>query len=279
MKHIQGSFEGVRNVNIYYQAWLPEKEVRAVLLIVHGLGEHSGRYANVVERFVPLGCAVYGFDHIGHGKSDGEREVIQRFDDFTDTLKIFYKMVTEWQPSAPVFALGHSLGAEIVAYYLLDHQEDFKGAILSAPVVIVGDGISPITIMMSKVLSRIVPKMGVLALDASVLSQDPKVVEAYVNDPLVFHDKTPARMGAEMLSAITRITAEAGRINLPMIILQAAEDALVDPSGARMLYEEASSPDKTLRIYDGMYHEVFNEPDRERVFKDVENWLERQLSG
>jgi alpha-beta hydrolase superfamily lysophospholipase len=119
--------------------------------------------------------------------------------------------------------------------------------------------------------------MGVLALDVNSLSRDPQVVEAYVNDPLVFHDKTPARLGAEMLSAMTRITEEVGKLSLPMIIVQGSEDRLVDPSGAQMLYDNANSADKTLKIYDGMYHEIFNEPDRERVLTDVENWLEARL--
>jgi len=278
MKHIEGNFEGVRNANIYYQAWLPDGKLKAVLLVVHGLGEHSGRYMNVVDRFVPIGYAVYGFDHIGHGKSDGEREIIERFDDFTDTLQIFSRIVAEWQPGIPIFILGHSLGGEIVTYYLLDHQEEFKGAIISAPAVKLGEGISPLTISVGKVLSKIAPGMGLIALDTSVLSRDPEVVEAYVNDPLVFHAKTPARMAAEMLSAMMRITAEANRITTPMILVQGAEDLIVHPSGAQMLYDKASSADKTIKIYDGMYHEVFNEPDRERVLKDVENWLERQLS-
>ena len=278
MKHIEGNFEGVRNVNIYYQGWLPEGEVKAVFLIAHGLGEHSGRYMNVINRFVPLGYAIYSFDNIGHGKSDGEREIVQRFDDYTITLDIFYKMVTEWQGGKPIFLLGHSMGGTIALYYLIDHQNDFTGTIISAPLIQVGDSVSPVTITLSKILSKIAPKFGVASLDANAISRDPEVVQAYVNDPLVFHGKTTARLGAELLSAMMRITEEAGKISLPMIIVQGAEDTLVKPSGAQMLYDKASSEDKMLKIYDGMYHEVFNEPDRERVLKDVENWLESHLN-
>ncbi len=133
--------------------------------------------------------------------------------------------------------------------------------------------------MLSKILSKIAPKMGLLALDVNGISRDPEVVEAYVNDPLVFHGKTPARIGAELLSAMMRITDEASKLTLPMTIVQGAEDILVEPSGAQMLYDKASSADKTLKIYEGMYHEVFNEPDRERVLKDVESWLEIQFNG
>jgi alpha-beta hydrolase superfamily lysophospholipase len=234
---------------------------------------------NVVDYFVPLGYAVYGLDHIGHGKSSGEREMVQQFDDFTITLNSFDRMVSEWQDGKPVILLGHSLGGTIIYYYLLDHPDEVNGAIISAPLVKAGESVSSLTIAIGKIMSRIAPKMGVLSLDVSALSSDPQVVEAYVNDPLVFHGKTPARLGTEMLSAMTRITAEVGKLSLPMIIVQGSEDRLVDPSGAQMLYEKARSTDKTLKIYDGMYHEVFNEPDRERVLVDVENWLEARLKG
>jgi alpha-beta hydrolase superfamily lysophospholipase len=278
MKHIEGNFKGVRDVNIYYQGWLPEENIKAVLLVVHGLGEHCGRYMNVVNHFVPLGYAVYGLDHIGHGKSEGTREFVESFDDFTDTLAIFYNMITEWQANKSIFLFGHSMGGTIAAYYLLDHQADFKGAILSALLVKVGDSVSQVTITMSKVLSRVAPKMGVVALDVNSISRDPEVVEAYINDPLVCHGKTTARIAAELLSAMQRITAEAGKITLPILIVQGAEDNLVDPAGAQMLYDKASSADKTLKIYDELYHEVFNEPERDLVLKDVEDWLEIQIS-
>lgn len=273
MNHIEGSFDAVRDLSIYYQAWLPEHEAEAVLLIVHGLGEHSGRYGNVVDHFVPLGYAVYGFDLVGHGKSEGAREFVQDFTDYTATLNTYYGMVKAREPERPLFLLGHSMGGLIASYYLLDHQSDFQGAILSAPGVKVSDTISQSTIIMGKIASVLAPKMGVLPLDASAISRDPQVVEAYQNDPLVFHGKTPARLAAEMLQAVQTVTAEAHRIALPFIVLQGTEDKLVDPAGAQMLYEKASSPDKTLKLYEGLYHEVFNEPEREQVLRDVEAWL------
>lgn len=277
MQHNEGFFKGIRDTKIYYQGWQPEGDVLAVLLVVHGMGEHSGRYMNVVNHFVPLGYAVYALDHIGHGKSEGERELVDRFDDFTETLETFYQMVAGWQVGKPMFLLGHSMGGAIAAYYLLDHQEDFSGAVISAPAVKAGEGISPLTITMSKILSRIAPKMGVLALDANSISRDPEVVKAYADDPLVFHGKTPARLGAELLSAMFRISEKAGKIDIPMIIVQGADDLLVEPSGAQMLYDRISSENKSIKVYEGLYHEVFNEPDREVVLKDVADWLESVL--
>jgi len=273
MKHIEGNFTGVRNIKIFHQAWLPEGNVNAVLFIVHGLGEHSGRYQNVVNHFVPLGYAIYALDHLGHGKSEGEREMVVRFEDFTGTLTIFYKMVTGWQPGKPVFLLGHSMGGLIASYYLLDQQSGFKGAVISAPAIKIGESITPVTIMLGKILSKLAPGMGMLGLDVNTISRDPQVVTAYANDPLVFHGKTPARLAGEMLRGMLRVTAEVGKIKLPFIVLQGSEDKLVDPRGAQMLYDGSSSTDKTIKVYEGLYHEVFNEPERARVLGDVEAWL------
>ena len=277
MKHTEGKFKGVREANIYYQGWVPDGEVKGVLFLVHGLGEHCCRYENHVNYFVPKGYAIYGLDHLGHGKSDGQQEVIDRFSDYTDTLAIYYKMVKGWQTGKPIFIMGHSMGGLISCYYLLDHQADFKGAILSAPAIKVSDNISTTTITMGKMLSVIAPKAGVLALDPTGISRDPEVVKAYVEDPLVFHGKTPARLAAEMLKAMQRVTEEVEKITLPIIVVQGSEDKLVDPDGAQMLYDRAGSKDKTLKIYQGAYHEVHNEPEREIMFKDVETWLASRL--
>ena len=277
MQHQDGFFKGVRDANIYYQSWLPDGDPKAVLLIVHGLAEHCGRYMNVVDHLVPDGYAVYGLDHIGHGKSDGTRVYVERFTDYTDTLKTFFDMVRAWQPEQPIFLVGHSMGGLIAAAYLLDHQEAFAGAVLSGPSVKPPDNISPVTLFLGKTLSNIAPKMGLLALDADGVSSDPAVVQSYVNDPLVYTGKTTARLAAELLKEMQRLTANAGNITLPILIVQGGDDKLVDPSGAQMLYASVSSPDKTLHVYDGFYHEVFNEPEHERVLGDVETWLEAHI--
>jgi acylglycerol lipase len=277
MKHIEGNFKGVRNMNIYYQAWLPDRKGKAVLLVIHGLGEHSGRYMNVVNHFVPLGYAVYGFDLIGHGKSEGAREMVKRFEDFTDMLTIYYDMVKVWQAGKPIFLLGHSLGGLTAAFYLLDRQDKFQGAVISAPLIKAGENVSQATIIMGKVLSVLAPTAGLLPLDPNGVSKDPEVVKAYVNDPLVFHKKIPARVAAEMLKAMIRVTGEAEKITLPFITLQGSEDKLVDPGSAQMLYDKAGSKDKTIKVYKGLHHEVFNEPERARVLKDVEIWIEAHV--
>jgi alpha-beta hydrolase superfamily lysophospholipase len=229
---------------------------------------------NVVNHFVPLGYAVYALDHLGHGKSDGTREYVERFADFTDTLATYYRMVAGWQPGKPIFLLGHSMGGLIATTYLLDHQADFRGAVISAPAIAVGASISPVTIALGKVAAVLAPKMGVLALDVDGIARDPAVVQAYVADPLNFHGKTTARLAAEMLKAMQRVSAEVGTITLPFIVVQGSADRLVDPAGAQMLNDRAGSQDKTIKIYDGLYHEVFNEPERDQVLADVAAWLD-----
>jgi len=277
MDHVEGSFNGVRNTSIFHQAWLPEGETKAVVLIVHGLGEHSGRYGNVVDALVPRGYAIYALDHIGHGRSGGEREMVERFEDYTDTLTTYLKMVKAEQAGKRIFLLGHSMGGLIASHYLLDHQDAFAGAVISAPAVRIGDSVSQFTILMSKVLSAIAPKMGMVALDVNALSRDPEVVQAYVDDPLVFHGKTPARLAAEMLKAMMRVTAEMGTIHLPLLVVQGSEDKLVDPAGARMLHDAVSSQDKMLQVYEGFFHEVCNEPECSLVLDDIADWLDERV--
>lgn len=283
MTHQEGFFKGVRDQNIYYQCWLPDggapsSDPRAVLLIVHGLGEHSGRYMNVVNHFVPQGYAVYALDHLGHGKSDGTRMYVDRFDDYADPLTRYLDMLREWQPGKPVVLFGHSMGGLIAAYYLLDHQDAFVGAVISAPLVKLPGNISPLTVTLARIISVLLPRTGLTAVDASLVSRDPAVVQAYVDDPLVYTGKSTARLGAELFRAIERVQAEAATITLPVLLVQGSADRLVDPTGAPMLYEKISSPDKTIKIYDGLYHEVLNEPERNVVLDDIAQWLAAHIN-
>lgn len=279
MKHKEGYMKGVRDTDIYYQYWMPEGEPKAILLVVHGLAEHSGRYMNVVNHLVPSGYAVYGIDHIGHGKSAGERVYVKRFQDYTETLKIYFDMIRDWQPQKSIFLIGHSMGGLISTAYLLEHQDELSGAVLSGPGVKVPDNISQAVIFVGNMLSILMPKVGVIQLDAKGVSRDPAVVDAYVNDPLVYTGKTTARLGAELLKTMQRVTKQAAGIRLPIMILQGSDDKLVDPSGAQLLYDLVGSEDKTIKIYDGFYHEVFNEPGHEQVLNDVETWLEAHLDA
>ncbi|MBM4313800.1 MAG: alpha/beta hydrolase [Deltaproteobacteria bacterium] len=279
MKHQEGVFRDVRGASLYYQGWLPEGEARAVLLIVHGLAEHSGRYMNVVNRFVPRGYAVYGIDHIGHGRSEGRRLFVERFADYTEPLKTYVDMVRCWQPDKPILLVGHSMGGLIGVRHLIAHQMGLAGAVLSGPAIKPPGNITEAVILVGRLLSILIPRVGLVPpVDAAWVCRDPAVVKAYLADPLVFRGRIPARLGAELIAAMERAQAGANRITLPLLILQGGADHLVDPSGAHALYGKVSSADKKIIVYEGFFHEVFNEPEHDRVLSDVEQWLEEHLS-
>ena len=169
------------------------------------------------------------------------------------------------------------MGGLISAAYLLKYQDELTGAVLSGPGIKVPDTISQATIFAGNILSFIMPKAGLVQLDAEGVSRDPAVVDAYASDPLVYTGKITARLGAELLKAMKRVTEQAPKIRLPIMIVQGSDDKLVDPSGAQLLYDLVSSKDKTIKIYNGFYNEVFNEPEHEIVLNDVKIWIETHL--
>ena len=277
MEHQDGFFNDARGGKVYWQTWLPTGEPRAVLVIVHGLAEHGGRYGNLVHHFVPRSVAVCAHDHPGHGRSDGPRVYIRRFADLLDVLGSNVKRIQAQHPDSPLFLIGHSFGALIAARFLLDHQDAFAGAVVSGSLVKVPDHVSSFTVACSRVLSALIPKVGLVGLDPTGISRDPAVVRAYLDDPLVYHGKTTARLGCEMLKCMRRVSAEASRITLPILILHGGEDRLVDLAAAQMLHERVGSADKTLIVYDGLHHEVYNEPEHPDVLADVEAWMNERI--
>lgn len=277
MKHYENYFKNHKKQNIFYQSWIPDGDIKAILLIVHGLAEHSGRYENVVRHFTPKGYAIYAYDHPGHGRSNGERCFIERFDDFLQTLEAFSGQVKRGFSDTPVYVVGHSMGGAITASYLTTRQEDFSGAILSGPAVKISDNMPKITLLLGKILSALAPKSGLTQLNAEGVCRDPNVVKAYENDPLVYRGKITARLAGELFSAIKQTNKNAHKITIPLLIVQGGEDILVPADGAITFSEIVGSTDKTIKIYDDLYHEVFNEPEHEQVLTDVENWLESHL--
>ena len=277
MKHKEGKFKGLKNFDLYYQCWLPEKSPRDVLLVAHGLAEHSGRYKNLVNYFVPKGYAVYALDHRGHGKSEGTRCYIDRFSDYLADFKTFFDIVRKEHKDARIFLVGHSMGATIAVAYAVEHQKELDGLIVSGASLVASTSVSPALLVMAGVVSALAPKMGVTVLDASAISRDEAVVDAYVNDPLVYRGKLPARMGAELAKMWKQLPQKMPEIKLPVLIMHGSADQLADPRGSKLFYERAGSTDKTLKIYDGFYHEIFNEPEHKQVMADVEKWLAKHI--
>lgn len=273
MKHKEGKFKGLKNFALYYQCWLPDKSPRAVLLVAHGLAEHSGRYKNLVNYFVPKGYAIYALDHRGHGKSEGTRCYVDRFSDYLTDLKTFFDIVRKEHKDAKIFLVGHSLGGTIATAYAVKYQKELAGLILSGSSLVASSSVSPALLVIAGLISALAPKMGVMVLDASAISRDKAVVDAYVNDPLVYRGKVPARTGAELARMWKELPEQMPEIKLSMLIMHGSADYLADPRGSKLLYERAGSKDKTLKLYDGFYHEIFNEPEHKQVMAGVEDWL------
>ena len=273
MKHLEGSVKGCGGLDLYYQGWLPDSEPKAVLLVVHGLGEHGGRYGNLVNHFVPAGYGVYSYDQRGHGKSAGVKGYVDRFADFSDDLDIVLKLVRCRHPKVKIFLVGHSIGGLVAVAYTSKHREEFDGLILSGATLSPPADVAPATIFAARMLSSILPKTGLYIIDAAGISQDQNVVNAYKSDPLVYRGKICARLGVELLKAMDMVGRLAAEIRLPVLIMHGSADRLASPEGSKTLYREVNSADKTLKIYEGYWHEIFNEPGRGQVLADVASWL------
>jgi acylglycerol lipase len=268
---------------MYWQAWCPRDHARAVVIVVHGLHEHSARYAHVGARLAAAGFAVYAGDHRGHGRSDGRRANIERMALLQRDLRSFVQFATERHPG-PVFMVGHSLGGLIALDYALSLRAlslgalsseagTLAGLVLSGPAVTATAG-SALAKRLAPVLSMLVPDLGVASLNAEQkISRDPEVVRAYRDDPLVYRGRIKARTGAEILAVIQRLPAALPRLSVPLLILHGTDDQICPLAGSVMVYEAVSSPDKTLRQYPGLYHEVFNEPERNQILTDLICWL------
>jgi acylglycerol lipase len=273
MLHNEGKFNASDGLELYYQAWQPDGEAKAVFAVVHGYGEHSGRYLNPVNYFVPRGYALYAYDLRGHGQSAGQRGHINRFSEYLADTDSFLKLVREQQPGHKMFLLGHSLGGLIVAAYALDHPGELPGLILSSAFLRFKMQVPGWKMMVARTLSSLMPTFTMANdVSASLLSHDPAVVAAYDADSLNHHIAT-ARWGTEIMAAQERTLSRAGELKIPVLVLYAGDDQIADPEGSALFFERASVADKTQRRYEGYYHETFNEVNKETVFRDIEAWL------
>lgn len=282
MKHKEGCFFGRGRTRIYWQHWLPE-QIKAVVMIAHGLGEHGGRYRHVAASLVDRGCAVYAIDHRGHGRSEGPRAYVDRFANAVEDMNALMDIIVEERHGKnrkpPLFLLGHSMGGALSLSYALKHGERLSGLALSGPAVAL-DGAPPLMKPVSKLLSLLAPKLGTFAIDPKLVSRDPQMVAAYADDPLNAHGKVPARTLGEIVSFTEWLPAALPMIRLPLLVQHGGADQLAGVGGSRMVVERVGSRDKSLKVYDGLYHEIFNElpEDRRRVLDDLGAWIEARAS-
>jgi acylglycerol lipase len=273
MPHKTDSFKTADGLNIFTESWLPDGDVKAVVLIVHGLAEYSGRYAHVAAKLNPAGYAVYGLDHRGHGKSDGLRAYFDSFEQPLNDLHQFLERVTAEQPGKPIFIYGHSLGALISLAFLLRYQAEFAGAVISGAPLEVEGSQSKMLISMGNVMNSIAPKMAITPLDSKWLSHDTAVVTDYDNNSLIHRGNVRVGMGYQIVHVSRDVKAHMAEIKLPILIIHGSEDRLCPLSGSTVLNQGVGSSDKTLKIYPGMYHEVHNEVEKETVLNDILAWL------
>ena len=269
----EGRVVGAGDVELYWQAWLPPSP-RGVLLLCHGLGEHAGRYGNVVDAVVPDGWAVYGLDQRGHGLSGGRRAHIERYADLLTDFDVFRRTVVDRHPDLPVVLLGHSMGGQIALAYALDHQDDLAGLVLSAP-ALAGEVVPKPVVPLLRALGRVAPRLRPAGIDVTKISKDPAVVAGYQADRLVHHGKPTLALGLGIVGQFAVLPERARDLTLPLLVQHGSADALTDPAGTRLLAATAGSADKTVLWYDGLWHEIYNEPERARPLADLREWLRR----
>ena len=278
MDHIEGEFKGEKDLKIFYQAWIPEKS-KAVVQVVHGFAEHSGRYMNVVNQLTPLGYVIYANDHRGHGKSDGKRNYVDYFDQYIEDEKKLYDLIKNKHHNLPIFMLGHSMGSMIALVFTKKYEPLLRGLILSGTGTGAGESISKTLKVIVKVLAKITPKKFINpGLEADKLSHDSEVVQAYENDPLVNADKITIRLGWELMNNFEKFDSITDNLKLPLLVQCGSEDSLIKGS-EEVLRNAFNMEDKTILIYDGLYHEVYNEikEESEKVLNDLSNWLDKHI--
>ena len=274
VKRGDGSFTGPSGESLFEHWWQPNDRAHACVVLVHGLKDHGARYAHVGEWLARRGYAVHALDLRGHGESEGVRFFVESFDEYVQDLESFVQRVRGREPENSLFLLGHSMGGAVASLFVLSRKPDLRGLVLSAPALEPTENVSPVLIWLSGVISRFFPRAPVTKVDVKALSHLPEVIEAARKDPLSNNRPAPARTGYEILQAMRQILERAGEIELPLLVMHGTEDHLTNPRGSQRLFKLAGSEDKELKLYEGLYHEILNETEQERVLKDITRWLD-----
>lgn len=282
MTHVQTQIareekvSGAGGLNIFVRSWRPSGVARAVVVICHGFNAHSGRYQWAAEQFVAAGLAVYALDLRGRGHSDGERFYVEKLADYVSDVSTVIALAKAREPGLAVYLLGHSAGGVVSCTYALDHQSEIAGLICESFAFQVPAPDFALAVL--KGLSHIAPHAHVLRLKNEDFSRDPDVVRAMNEDPLIAHEVQPTLTVAEMVRADERLKKEFPLITLPVLILHGTLDKATKPSGSQLFYDMAGSADKTLKLYEGHYHDLLNDLDKEKVMSDITSWIDARLS-
>ncbi|MBP9706070.1 MAG: lysophospholipase [Oligoflexales bacterium] len=273
----EASFQSLDNLNLFYRTWFPLQEHKANIVIVHGLGEHSGRYDRLASELSEKGLAVFAYDVRGHGQSQGEKCYVNDFNDYLHDLESFLGEITPKFNAKPWFLFGHSAGGEHVVTYVLKMHPNCQGVVLSSPALKAGADISPFLIKISGLVNALLPRLKVLGIDPTAISRIPAEIEKYKNDPLIYHDKIPTRTGYNLQKYFNYIQINGHKFILPVLIMHGTADRLTNIEGSQEFYRIISSEDRTLKLYENSFHEIFNDLDRQTAVDDLLAWLMKRI--
>ena len=254
------SFEGVGGVKIATTSRRPAGKARAVMVLIHGFNAHSGYMAWPAEQFAAHGLAAYALDLRGRGKSEGERFYVEKFSDYLADVDTLVSQARSENPGLPVYVLGHSAGGVIAASYVFEHQKEIAGLVCISFAFDVG--LPHLVQLALEGVSHLAPHVHVYALNNKDFSRDPKAVERMNNDPLIAKESQPAETAAEMLKAAERLKTNMPAFTAPVLILHGTADKATRPAGSRYFYDHAGAMDKTLRLYEGHFHDLLNDVDK-----------------
>lgn len=269
------SLDGAGGLKIFTRTWRPEGIPRGVVVLSHGFNSHSGYYLWVAEQLLAGGLAVYALDYRGRGKSDGERYYIDKFSEYAGDLDLVVKTARSREPGLPLFILGHSAGGVIACNYVLDHQADIAGLICESFAYQVPAPDFALAVL--KGLSHLAPHAHVLKLKKEDFSRDPKVVKALIDDPLLADEVQPTKTVAEMVRADERLKRDFKLFTVPLLIIHGTRDTVTRPEGSKEFYANAGSRDKTLKLYEGYFHDPLSDIGKEAVMADIREWVAKRL--
>ena len=269
------TFDGKGGLRIFFRSWRPAGAPRGVVAICHGVNSHSGQYFWAAQQFVAAGFAVYALDLPGRGKSDGDRYYIDSIDDYVDALARLIEIAKEREPGLPVFLLGHSAGGVTSCIYALGNQSGLAGFICESFAFKVYAPDFALAVL--KGLSHIAPHAHVLRLPFEAFSRDPAVVKAMHDDPLLENEVQPTQTVASFARADDRIERDFALFQLPLLILHGTADKATRPDGSQLFYDKAGSEDKTLKLYEGHFHDLLNDLDKELVMADIQAWIDKHM--
>jgi alpha-beta hydrolase superfamily lysophospholipase len=258
------------------QTWLPDAVTtpKGVIVLSHGYAEHMGRYNHVGDFFTKEGFIVTGFDQRGHGRSKGKHfGYFEKFQTSVEDLhQLMRNMNSSWR-SAPLYMLGHSVGGLLTLSYMIRYAPPVQGIITSGTALDIGADVSGLVRGILRQVANIMPMLGISQVSSEVISRDPAVRSAYDGDPYVFRGKAPARTAVELYDAGQACRQNLSKIERPILVLHGGADKLIGPQCSDWVYDGVSSADKTKKIYDGLYHEILNEPEKMTVLDDIRQWI------